>query len=787
MGDNFEQYLLTDYCDVSETIQQRLLNTHRIKYTCFSASDKCLVFGATSGSLYLFQRSPCKFRHLIPNRTSSVSLVAISGSEKYIAHATASGEIFLTMLGSEASSPERAIKIDAGRITCLHWATGDKCLYFGDDRGRVACVSVSTFIHRSLLNMHTQEILLLTSPILQIDSFDVLLLVTTTSGSIMCNTEREEFKRIGSQARNGAGGACFVGIQKDEYLTGKIFCARPKTRFWEVQFDGNVKQTIDLREALAIPPARIRNATTEEDASVDFPAQILSFHQLQCMENRLIVANTSSGVYIFDPTQNFVLWNDEFSNIHSVRIVGNSLYIFLNSMEVFVVRVTKLCDHIVDILMAEDFPKCLELMVRNMSYVKNHVRVRENLHQVGKFREFLRETKHDDILNLLESIISTPKRDLTENANADEMKFPQKNIKDVIATVIKSKLGKNIKMGLNLLASFDTTPKQESPAEHQNGQRTVFREIEEFSANSLATDEEIVTRKMVLNRKTSPEMVYPRLTDEEKLLRNLYMIYKSSRIGNIRLVERYAEIFDKYTLAEISALLGKLQGVMVENGESESEARRNCIGLYLDYIKPELIWEMDEKAQEFLLEGFMVVNEDEGAPKCESCSFPLITVHEGQHMDLGKILFQFLWSRQDKQRCESLARRVPALLGLWCLYRAQEGPFEHMEDFLFAAGNCTTVRKVSERLKTVQFERILYLLDQLLTHRVTWCPQCGAQAELAATIAGLPTFYSWQFITDVAVKRAGGRQTLQELQKYQKNLPVNSLTREYFLMCLQSP
>uniref|UniRef100_A0A7G3AJG2 Putative hermansky-pudlak syndrome 5 n=1 Tax=Lutzomyia longipalpis TaxID=7200 RepID=A0A7G3AJG2_LUTLO len=778
MGDAFEQYLLTDLCDVSETIQQRC--TQRIKYTCFSASDKYLVFGATSGSLYLFQRSPCKFRHLIPNRTTSVTHVSVSTSEKYVAHATASGEIFLSALDSEAAIPERAGKVDTGRITYLHWANGDKCLYFGDDRGRVTRVSISTFIHRSLLNMHTQEILLLGAPVVQIDSFDVLLLVTTTAGSIMCNTEREEFKRIGNQARNGACGACFVGVQREEFLSGRIYCARPKTRFWEVQFDGNVKQTIDLRDALAIPPARIRHKTPE-NTSRDFPAQILSFQQVLCMDNKLIVAHTPSGIYIFDPKNNFVLWNDEFPGIHSIRIVGNAIYVFLDTMEVFVVRVAKLCDHIVDTLMLEDFPTCLELIVRNESYVKNHVRVRDSP-QIGRFRDFLCQMHEEEVLKLIESIISTPKVESVP-ATHDEGKFPQKNIKDVIATVIKSKLGRNIKIGLNLLASFDAGQKHE-PVPPENGHRAVFREIEEFSA---PPDEEIVTRRMVLSRKTVPEMVYPRLTDEEKLLRNLYMIYKSSRIGNIRLVERYAEIFDRYTLAEISALLLKLQAVMVENGESEPEARRNCIGLYLDYVKPELIWEMEEKAQEFLLEGFIVVNEGDTSPKCTNCSFPLISMSEGQHMDVGKILFQFLWSRQERQRCEDLAKRVPALLSLWCLYRSQEGPFEHMEDVLFASGSCAVFTKVSERFRGMQFGRVLYLLDQLLTHSTAWCPQCGAQADIESPPDNLSTFYTWNYLADVAAKCAGGRETLRELQKYQKNLPKNALMREFFLTCLQMP
>lgn len=43
----------------------RLFN---FQYTCFDVSPSFLVFGATSGGLYLFRREPCTFLQLLPNK-----------------------------------------------------------------------------------------------------------------------------------------------------------------------------------------------------------------------------------------------------------------------------------------------------------------------------------------------------------------------------------------------------------------------------------------------------------------------------------------------------------------------------------------------------------------------------------------------------------------------------------------------------------------------------------------------------------------------------------------------
>jgi hypothetical protein len=38
------------------------------QYTCFNVSRNFLIFGATSGGLYVFKREPCIFLQLLPNK-----------------------------------------------------------------------------------------------------------------------------------------------------------------------------------------------------------------------------------------------------------------------------------------------------------------------------------------------------------------------------------------------------------------------------------------------------------------------------------------------------------------------------------------------------------------------------------------------------------------------------------------------------------------------------------------------------------------------------------------------
>jgi len=48
-----------------------VLPHYYFQYTCFSVSRNFLIFGATSGGLYVFRREPCIFLQLLPNKVIS--------------------------------------------------------------------------------------------------------------------------------------------------------------------------------------------------------------------------------------------------------------------------------------------------------------------------------------------------------------------------------------------------------------------------------------------------------------------------------------------------------------------------------------------------------------------------------------------------------------------------------------------------------------------------------------------------------------------------------------------
>lgn len=66
---------------------------------------------------------------------------------------------------------------------------------------------------------------------------------------------REKFWRVGNKERDGEYGACFYSHNKG--LLGQsplLYCARPGSRIWEANFNGEVLSTHQFKQLLACPP-----------------------------------------------------------------------------------------------------------------------------------------------------------------------------------------------------------------------------------------------------------------------------------------------------------------------------------------------------------------------------------------------------------------------------------------------------------------------------------------------------------------------------------------------------
>lgn len=69
---------------------------------------------------------------------------------------------------------------------------------------------------------------------------------------------REKFWKIGNKERDGEFGACFLlGTKSAGSPHPFIFCARPGSRMWEVNFEGEVLSTHQFKQLLGTPPLPI--------------------------------------------------------------------------------------------------------------------------------------------------------------------------------------------------------------------------------------------------------------------------------------------------------------------------------------------------------------------------------------------------------------------------------------------------------------------------------------------------------------------------------------------------
>lgn len=65
---------------------------------------------------------------------------------------------------------------------------------------------------------------------------------------------REKFWKIGNKERDGEYGACFFPGKFAGGQQPLIYCARPGSRMWEVNFDGEVLSTHQFKKLLSLPP-----------------------------------------------------------------------------------------------------------------------------------------------------------------------------------------------------------------------------------------------------------------------------------------------------------------------------------------------------------------------------------------------------------------------------------------------------------------------------------------------------------------------------------------------------
>ncbi|XP_050441842.1 uncharacterized protein LOC126846466 [Adelges cooleyi] len=377
-----DHILILNRIDCANVFKSPLKATQRIRYTSFDVSQNFIIFGASSGGLYVFQRQPCEFIQLLPNKEGSVTQVLLSKDEELIGFGTQKGIVCILQRndnGIGAKMLNKSTEHLGHEITAMEWTSKNQ-LYFGDNSGKVTSICVSLFVRKAIFQTPPYTMIQLDSKVVQMNSSDDLLVVSTLTRCYVCDIVKEQYKQIGQKPRDGDYGCCIV-----EWKEKKIFSARPGSRIWEVEINGTVQSTHQLKYCLAIPPTlNVHDSMTIDFSRVsseNWPPQSLNFKKLCDIWNNCILTFTSNSIFIINMlTINIVLWYDGYSNIQNLKCVDNCIYVLSSNGELIVDKIIRLEDFLISCYESECYNTCIDLIEHYYPRILKTNRIIDNLY-----------------------------------------------------------------------------------------------------------------------------------------------------------------------------------------------------------------------------------------------------------------------------------------------------------------------------------------------------------------------------------------------------------------------
>nr|XP_045000923.1 Hermansky-Pudlak syndrome 5 protein isoform X2 [Jaculus jaculus] len=316
------------------------LDSSRLKCTSIAVSRKWLALGSSGGGLNLIQKDGWKHRLFLSHREGAISQISCSHDDDYVAVATSQGLVVVWELNQERRGKPERIYVSSehrGRkVTALLWDTAILRVFVGDHVGKVSAIKLNTSKQMkaaaAFVMFPVQTITTVDSCIVQLDYLDGRLLVSSLTRSFLCDTEREKFWKIGNKERDGEYGACFFPGRCASGQQPLIYCARPGSRLWEVNFDGEVISTHQFKKLLSLPPLPVITPRSEPQYEhTAGSSQSLAFPKLLHFSEHCVLTWTEKGIYIFIPQNVQVLLWSEVKDIQDVAVYKNELFcLYLN-------------------------------------------------------------------------------------------------------------------------------------------------------------------------------------------------------------------------------------------------------------------------------------------------------------------------------------------------------------------------------------------------------------------------------------------------------------------------
>ncbi|NXF56744.1 HPS5 protein, partial [Ciccaba nigrolineata] len=417
-------HVLAEFECLDPLLSALRLDSSRLKCTCIDVSKRWLALGSSGGGLNLIQKDGWKQRLFLTHKEGAISRVACClHDEDYVAVATSQGLVVVWELNQERRGKPERIYVSSehkGRkVTALCWDTAALRVFVGDHVGKVSAIKINTSKQgkaaATFVMFPVQIITTVDSRVVQLDYLDGRLLISSLTRTYLCDTERqvifylEKFWKIGNKERDGQFGACFFPVGKNSgNQQPLIYCARPGSRMWEVNFDGEVQSTHQFKQLLSSPPLPVVTLRMDPHyTNSSCSPQSLSFPKLLYLTEHCVMTWTERGIYIFLPQSVQVLLWSEVKDIQDIAVYKSELFCLHTNGKVVHLSLL-LIDRCIERLMRRGF---WTLAARVCCLFQNSIiscRARKNLplDKLEHLKSQLDASTQQDLVTQLEELIS---------------------------------------------------------------------------------------------------------------------------------------------------------------------------------------------------------------------------------------------------------------------------------------------------------------------------------------------------------------------------------------------
>lgn len=594
--------------------------------------------------------------------------------------------------------------------------------------------------------------------------------------------------------------------------TARIVCARPGSRMWECSLDGNVLQTHKFKSAFnSIAPTQIRGfdeSKSPTSAEKSQSNQIVDhLVNLQAINGFYVLGYTSNKFYVFDMIHSsVVLWNDSFESIHTVKVIEddptNTIVLFTKDYKAYTFQLMQLDRVLYESVTKERFYDSGRLMLQNAAYFQEKV-----TDLTFRYYYSILQTKlaycDDDSKMVLEELRTRFDNLLTKYSEMDEnvQKFCGPNNVRVVNGVYL--IENSFSLANSKRTDIRTT---------MYGSTEDFLDaIEDETPNILSSydDEIVVSTKPSANTINADSLVRiePKpLTEDDKIVQNLFFIYKSLKISNFNLVDRYADLFDRYDLPGLMRLLSELESMILENDKvSKTEAKQHCARMYLNYVKIDATSTWDQTTYDFVIDCFVASNvrlADDSIQRCFDCNFPLIVeMTTLKYREIADIVVKYLLGRQEQRRLMKCIESVPALLNFVLKTtiaekfdtpsKTTQSDFDSILDMIFGCANQLQLEQCVHKysaLRTVAFWNGFFArLKRLLCDKTIKCIRCNTLCPIdLSLLAESKPFYTYDYALNVCADSVNGLVALDFCGKVANFVPSDAISKQFYLKCLMN-